>query len=116
MRKLYFRASHTVLGATINSPEFNQETHIMQDNRIINEFVERLAAILPRAQELSGDLRTKIEQQLKKGFAELDLMTRAEFDAQAQALARAEARIDDLETSLTEFERKLAAYEGASPE
>lgn len=80
----------------------------MLDSNILNDLSKRLSSVLPFAEELSSDVRTKMEQQLKEALGKLDLLTRSEFDAQEQALSRAEARISDLEASIEQFEAKLA--------
>jgi ubiquinone biosynthesis accessory factor UbiK len=45
---------------------------------------------------------------MTQGFAKLDLVTREEFDIQAQMLAKARAKLDLLESRLAELEAKLA--------
>ena len=69
---------------------------------------ERLARLFPAAAGLHDELRTKIEQTLKKGLSELDIMTREEFDSQSQALQRAQQRLALLETRVTELEEKIS--------
>ncbi len=86
----------------------------MLDNNFLRELAQRLSAILPMAEELSGELRTKIEQLLKQSFAELDLLSREEFDAQAKALKRAEQRIQELESLILELDSKLTEIERRS--
>ncbi len=86
----------------------------MLDNNFLRELAQRLSAILPMAEELSGELRTKIEQLLKQSFAELDLLSREEFDAQSKALRRAEQRIQELESLILELDSKLTEIERQS--
>ena len=86
----------------------------MLDNNFLRELAQRLSAILPMAEELSGELRTKIEQLLKQSFAELDLLSREEFDAQSKALRRAEQRIQELESLILELDSKLTEIERRS--
>lgn len=89
----------------------------MLDNNFLRELSRRLSAILPKAGKLGGELRTKIEQQLKQSFAELDILSREEFDAQAKALKRAEQRIQELESLVLELDSKLTEIERrSSPE
>ena len=83
----------------------------MLDNNFLRELSQRLSAIIPMAEELSGELRTKIEQQLKRSFSELDILSREEFDAQSEALRRAEQRIQELESLAKELDSKLSEIE-----
>ena len=83
----------------------------MRDKNFLDELASRLSSALPVARELSADLRTKIEQQLAKALAELDILTRSEFDAQSKALRRAEARIDELAATILELEKRLQKFE-----
>ena len=83
----------------------------MFDKSFLEDLSKRLSSLLPMAEEVREDLRTKIEQQLKKSFASLDLLSREEFDAQSNALKRAEARIQELETTLVELSARLDEFE-----
>ena len=87
----------------------------MLDNNFLRELSQRLAAIIPMAEELSGELRTKIEQQLKRSFAELDLLSREEFDSQTRTLKRAEQKIQELESLVLQLDSKLSEIEQQSP-
>ena len=86
----------------------------MFNNSFFEDLSSRLSAIIPLVEEVRDDLRTKIEQLLKSSFASLDLLSREEFDAQRQALGRAEQRIEELEQTLTELGKKLEQLEGQS--
>jgi BMFP domain-containing protein YqiC len=44
---------------------------------------------------------------MTQGFARLDLVTREEFDIQAQVLAKTRAKLDALELRLIELETRL---------
>lgn len=88
----------------------------MFDRSFLEDLSKRLSSLLPMAEEVREDLRTKIEQQLKKSFASLDLLSREEFDAQSNALKRAEARIQELETTLVELSTRLDEFEKTSPD
>ena len=86
----------------------------MLDKSFLDELSKRLSSLLPMAEEVREEVRTKIEQQLKKSFAALDLLSREEFDAQRNALKRAEQRIQELEATLAELGTRLDAFEKAS--
>ena len=86
----------------------------MLNNKFVEDLSARLSAMLPLAEEVREELRTKIEQLLKSSFAGLDLLSREEFDAQRSALERAEKRIRELEESLGELSKKMDQFEGPS--
>lgn len=86
----------------------------MSDHRLFSELSQRLAALLPRAQELRDDTRTKIEQILQQGFSELNLVTEEEFQSQVKSLQRAQARIDEMEAQIATLEQRLAEAESGS--
>lgn len=53
------------------------------------------------------DLEKNVKAMLNQGFSRLDLVTREEFDVQAQVLAKTRAKVDALETRLAELEALL---------
>ena len=86
----------------------------MLDNSFLKDLSDRLVTLLPAAESLRDDVRNQIEQTLKKAFANLDLLTREEFDAQVQSLERSKQRIETLENLVTELEKQLDALNSAS--
>ena len=86
----------------------------MKKNDLLDEIGQRMASLLPMAEELSSDAKAKLNQTLKKALADMDILSREEFDAQADALRRAEQRIDELETSLARLEKSLAQESAGS--
>jgi BMFP domain-containing protein YqiC len=86
----------------------------MKKNDLLDEISQRMASLLPMAEELSSDAKSKLSQTLKKALADMDILSREEFDAQAAALRRAEQRIDELETSLARLEKSLAPDSSSS--
>jgi BMFP domain-containing protein YqiC len=50
------------------------------------------------------DLEKNVKAMLNQGFSRLDLVTREEFDVQAQVLAKTRAKVDMLEARLAELE------------
>ncbi|MCH8136849.1 MAG: accessory factor UbiK family protein [Proteobacteria bacterium] len=83
----------------------------MRNKKLLDELASRLSSALPVVRELTAELRTKIEQQLAKALAELDILTRSEFNAQSKALRRAESRIDELAATILELEQRLQQFE-----
>jgi len=82
-----------------------QKERSMQDKNLLNDLSDKLASLLPKAEalgsEVKDELQSKIHGQLKSSLASLDVVSREEFDAQVAALARAEAKIAELEQRLT---------------
>ncbi|MFN3166036.1 MAG: accessory factor UbiK family protein [Phycisphaeraceae bacterium] len=83
----------------------------MLDNDAFRELSQRLSALLPAASGMRDEVRTKIEQTLKQGFKELNLLTQDEFQVQADSLQRAQQRINDLELEIRELESRLETLE-----
>ena len=88
----------------------------MSNRDLFGEISGRLTGLLQSGGEAAGDLRGKIEQQLRDGVAELSSINREEFDAQTRALARAEERIAALEASVAALEARLAGEDQSSAE
>ncbi|HEY8605703.1 MAG TPA: accessory factor UbiK family protein [Noviherbaspirillum sp.] len=53
------------------------------------------------------DLDRNMKAMLTQGFSKLDLVTREEFDIQAQVLARTRAKLEALEQRVAELEAQL---------
>jgi len=87
----------------------------MLDNEFLNSLSRQLSALIPMATELRADFRTKIEQHLRASFANLDLLSRSEFDAQTQALQRAQERVRELEQLLATLDARLTVLEDKPP-
>ncbi len=86
------------------------------DKRLLDELSARLADLMPAANELRQETRTKVEQTLKHRLKELDVLTREEFDAQTRALDKAQQRVTELETLLATLESRLAMLEQQQPQ
>lgn len=53
------------------------------------------------------DVEKNVKAMLNQGFSKLDLVTREEFDIQAQVLAKTRARLEALEARVAELEAQL---------
>jgi len=53
------------------------------------------------------DIEKNVKAMLSSGFSKLDLVTREEFDVQAQVLAATREKLEALETRVTELEAQL---------
>lgn len=58
------------------------------------------------------DIEKNVKSMMSQGFSKLDLVTREEFDIQAQVLAKTRAKLEALELRMTELETRL----GGAPE
>jgi BMFP domain-containing protein YqiC len=69
-------------------------------------FFEDLQSKINKAIENSPakDIEKNVKAMLSQGFAKLDLVTREEFDVQAQVLAKTRARLEALEARVAELE------------
>jgi hypothetical protein len=78
------------------------------NEKILSELSARLAAMA--ADNPARDLERNFRGMLSSAFARLDLVSREEYDVQAQVLARAREKLAALEARLAELEaRKPAA-------
>ncbi|MDG0999073.1 MAG: accessory factor UbiK family protein [Gammaproteobacteria bacterium] len=81
------------------------------DKKLFEQLTERVAAILPKAESLQKNVREevkdKIEEQLKKSLSSLNVISKDEFDAQSEALQRAQVRIEDLEKKINRLEIEI---------
>jgi BMFP domain-containing protein YqiC len=63
---------------------------------------KRVAALLEHTP--AADLQKNLKALLSQQFAQLDLVTREEFDTQVQVLARTRAKLEALEKRLADLE------------
>ena len=72
---------------------------------ILDDIAKRLAAVVPPgAQDLKTDLEKNFRAVLQGNLERLDLVTREEFDVQAQVLARTRQKLEALEKRVAELE------------
>jgi BMFP domain-containing protein YqiC len=77
----------------------------------MNNFFNDLQGKINEALENSPakDIERNVKAMMTQGFSKLDLVTREEFDIQAQVLAKTRAKLDALELRVAELEARLAA-------
>lgn len=63
---------------------------------------------------MRSELERSFRALLSSTFEKLDLVSREEFDVQAQVLARTRARLEELERQVTLLERRLQDDPGAA--
>ncbi|MBS6359344.1 accessory factor UbiK family protein [Burkholderia sp.] len=78
-----------------------------QPSDVFNDIQARVGDLLKNSPV--KDVERNMKAMLTQGFAKLDLVTREEFDTQAQVLARTRVRLEELEKRVAELEQKLAA-------
>jgi BMFP domain-containing protein YqiC len=72
-------------------------------------FFDDLQSKINRALENSPakDFEKNVKTLLSQGFSKLDLVTREEFDIQAQVLVKTRAKLEALEARVAELEAQL---------
>lgn len=55
------------------------------------------------------DIEKNVKSMMTQGFSRLDLVTREEFEIQAQVLAKTRSKLEALEARLAELEARLPA-------
>ena len=79
-------------------------------NPLFTTLLKRFSSTLPPGAEvLKADLENNLRAALHSTFDKLDLVTREEFEVQAQVLARSRAKLEQLEKTVAELEKALAA-------
>jgi BMFP domain-containing protein YqiC len=78
------------------------------DTRFIDELAKKLSAAVPSSVDaLRRDLESNFKAVLQSGLAKLDLVTRQEFDVQANVLRRTREKCEELQSRLQTLEEKL---------
>jgi BMFP domain-containing protein YqiC len=85
----------------------------MFNTQTLDEFAARIA----RAIEASParDIEKNVKAMMQGGMARLDMVTRAEFDTQAEVLARTRALVEALEARVAALEGGASAADGDPP-
>lgn len=76
------------------------------NDKLLGDIAARLAQLA--ANNPAKEFEKNSRALLGTAFAKLDLVTREEFDVQSDVLARARARVAELEARVDELESKLA--------
>ncbi|CDG85288.1 accessory factor UbiK family protein [Janthinobacterium agaricidamnosum] len=77
----------------------------------MNNFFNDLHGKISQAIENSPvkDIEKNVKSMMTQGFSKLDLVTREEFDVQAQVLAKTRSKLEALEQRVVELEARLSA-------
>ena len=70
------------------------------------DIAQKIQSIVPGLSELHEDVRENTREAIMAALMHLDLVSREEFDAQAQMLARMRTRLDTLEKQVAAWEER----------
>jgi BMFP domain-containing protein YqiC len=85
------------------APSSDPSVHALMDKApFLDDLQQRLSALVEATP--AADLQKNLKALLTQQFARLELVTREEFDTQAKVLARARAKLDELEARLAALE------------
>lgn len=85
----------------------------MNRTQWLDDFQKNISDLIARSP--AADIERNVRSMVSQTFARLDLITREEFDIQADLLMRTRARADTLEAQLRALEARLDALEKAQP-
>ncbi|MDO8300741.1 accessory factor UbiK family protein [Lacisediminimonas sp.] len=77
----------------------------MEKNNFFQDFQQRVNKALENSP--ARDIEKNVKAMMTQGLSKLDVVTREEFDIQAQVLAKTRARLEELEARLAEFEAQM---------
>lgn len=73
----------------------------------LDDIAERLGRLLPEgAREMRADFERNARTVLQSALERMELVTREEFDVQADVLARTRERLEAMEARVAELERR----------
>jgi BMFP domain-containing protein YqiC len=81
----------------------------MDMNTFFNDLQDKINQAIENSP--AKDIERNVKAMMTQGFSKLDLVTREEFDIQAQVLAKTRAKLEALELRMAELEAKLASEE-----
>lgn len=80
----------------------NRPRTMMDMNTFFNDLQSKVSQAIENSP--AKDIEKNVKSMMTQGFAKLDLVTREEFDIQAQVLAKTRAKLEALEARLAELE------------
>lgn len=81
----------------------------MQSNPWLDAFQKNVSELI--AKSPAADVERNLRGFMGQAFTKMDLVTREEFDIQAEMLAQAMSRANDLEKQFQALEQRLTAME-----
>jgi len=80
----------------------------MIDTQTINKLTEKLSEALPDGlKTLKGDIDSNVKALLESSLAQMNLVSREEFDVQTALLERTQLKLQQLEAQLVELEKRI---------
>lgn len=77
----------------------------MIDARVFDEIAESLGKLLPPGvADMKADFESNAKSAVQSALGNLDVVTREEFDVQAEVLKRTRAKLDALEARVAQLE------------
>jgi len=86
----------------------------MKRNDWMEDLQKSLSDLIARSP--AADIERNVKAFMGQAFTRMDLITREEFDIQADLLARQRSRIDALEQRISDLESRLTQAEAAAKE
>ncbi len=77
----------------------------MEKSTFLNDMQNKINQVLENSP--AKDIEKNVKAMMTQGFSKLDLVTREEFDVQAQVLAHTRARLETLEAQVAALEAQL---------
>jgi BMFP domain-containing protein YqiC len=81
----------------------------MKQSNWLEEFQKNVSDLIARSP--AADIERNVKAFMAQAFSKMDLVTREEFDVQADLLARALKRADDLEKQLQALDQRITVME-----
>lgn len=72
---------------------------------LVEKLMSTIQGVIPA--NLGDDIKANISAVISKSVKELDLVSREELDIQTEVLAKTRDKLSQLETKLTELEKKM---------
>lgn len=86
----------------------------MNRTQWMEDFQKNMSELI--AKSPAADIERNVRSMMTQAFTRLDLVTREEFDVQADLLARARTKVDQLSEQLRQLQSRLDAIEaGKTP-
>jgi BMFP domain-containing protein YqiC len=74
-------------------------------NNFFNDVQSKINKVIENSP--AKDIEKNVKSMMTQGFSKLDLVTREEFDVQAQVLAKTRSKLEALEQRVAELEARL---------
>jgi len=87
----------------VNAPA--QET-VMLNSKTLDDLAERIGKAFEGSP--AKDIEKNVKAMLQSGLSRLDLVTRQEFDVQAEVLRKTRDKVEALEARVTELEARVS--------